>query len=77
MIRKVRYALRQGMWIVAFVIGFVSTVQADDYADQWGPAVGSAMPTLSAADQTGTTRMLADLAGDQGLLIFLNRSADW
>ncbi|NOX51540.1 MAG: hypothetical protein GXP16_13560 [Gammaproteobacteria bacterium] len=77
MIRKVRYTLRQAKWVVVFMIGFVSSVQADDYADQWGPPVGSAMPTLSAADQAGTTRVLADLAGDQGLLLFLNRSADW
>lgn len=47
------------------------------YADVWGPAVDSTLPLLDAPDQTGRQRQLADLAGDQGLLLFLVRSADW
>jgi hypothetical protein len=35
------------------------------------------LPVLEAPDQTGTVRTLDDLAGDHGLLLFLNRSADW
>ncbi len=50
---------------------------ADDYSDGWGPAVGSRLPVLEAPDQTGRVRHLADLSGEQGLLLFLNRSADW
>lgn len=50
---------------------------ASDYSDSWGPAVGSKLPVLEAPDQTGTIRTLDDLAGEQGLLLFLNRSADW
>ncbi|MGD8416643.1 MAG: hypothetical protein PVH91_06265 [Pseudomonadales bacterium] len=50
---------------------------AADYSDHWGPAVGSKLPVLEAPDQTGTVRTLDDLAGDHGLLLFLNRSADW
>jgi len=52
-------------------------VWADDYADDWGPALGSALPVLEAPDQTGAVRTLKDLTGDQGLLLFLVRSADW
>lgn len=48
-----------------------------DYVDGWGPALGSFMPPLEAVDETGTVRTLEDLSGDQGLLLFLNRSADW
>lgn len=50
---------------------------AADYAAGWGPEIGSPLPVLEAPDQTGTTRTLEDLTGEQGLLLFLNRSADW
>lgn len=52
-------------------------ILASDYSDSWGPALGSTLPVLSAPDQTGAIRTLDDLAGEQGLLLFLNRSADW
>ena len=48
-----------------------------DYADDWGPVVGSTVPLLDAFDQEGERRTLDDLSGSQGLLLFLNRSADW
>ena len=50
---------------------------ADEYADAWGPAVGSPLPVLEAPDQTGTVRTLEDLSGSEGLLLLLSRSADW
>ena len=50
---------------------------ASDFSESWGPEPGSTLPLLEAPDQTGTLRSLADLTGDQGLLLFLNRSADW
>ncbi|MEM9623697.1 MAG: hypothetical protein AAF993_18770 [Pseudomonadota bacterium] len=53
------------------------TALAADYAAQWGPAIGSSMPVLQAQDQAGASQNLASLAGEQGLLLFLNRSADW
>ena len=52
-------------------------VAAADYQDDWGPAVGSAMPPIDAPDHTGAPRALADLTGTNGLLLFVNRSADW
>ncbi len=63
----------------AVLLGAVtaSIALADDYADGWGPALGSPMPLLEAPDQTGASRTLEDLSGDQGLLLFLSRSADW
>ena len=48
-----------------------------DYNSEWGPAIGSTLPLLEAIDQAGQVRKLDDLAGEQGLLLFLNRSADW
>jgi len=48
-----------------------------EYSDDWGPAAGSPLPMLEALDQDGVLRQLDDLSGSQGLLLFLNRSADW
>lgn len=53
-----------------------SAVAADDYAAGWGPAIGAEV-SISAQDQSGTARTLGDLTGERGLLLFLNRSADW
>ncbi|NKC01612.1 MAG: hypothetical protein GKR90_24355 [Pseudomonadales bacterium] len=54
-----------------------SFAHGNDYVDEWGPAVGTPMPLLAATDQTGQARTFDDLAGENGLLIFVNRSADW
>lgn len=48
-----------------------------DYQDGWGPPVGATLPAVAAADQTGAERDLASLAGEQGLLLFFFRSANW
>ena len=53
------------------------TALADDYAESWGPPVGSELPVLEAPDHSGQPRTLADLTGEKGLLLFLSRSADW
>ncbi len=50
---------------------------AAQYQQQWGPAVGTTVAPLAAKDQHGKLRQLADLAGPNGLLLFLVRSADW
>lgn len=54
-----------------------SIAVADDYSDQWGPALGTQLPVLEAHDQAGNLRTLADLSGERGLLLVLSRSADW
>lgn len=63
-----------GLTVLLFV---TAAAAAGDYVDGWGPAVGSRLPPLEAVDETGTVRTLEDLYGDQGLLLFLSRSADW
>lgn len=50
---------------------------ADEYSGNWGPEVGSQLPLLQAYDQAGQLQTLESLTGEQGLLLFLNRSADW
>ena len=61
-------------WFAAML---ASAALADDYADGWGLAVGAEAPAIAAQDQSGALRDLASLAGERGLLLFLNRSADW
>ena len=67
----------RGAASVAGVLLTTGAAWASDYSDAWGPEVGSTLPLLEAPDQTGTMRTLEDLSGEQGLLLFLNRSADW
>ena len=59
--------------------GAPAAPQADAgaYAAAWGPAVGTRLPLLAAQDHDGRSRDLENLAGRQGLLLFLYRSADW
>jgi hypothetical protein len=77
-----RYAVMRICWF-ALTIVFAPAVAASEaapaaeYNSEWGPAIGSMLPLLEAPDQTGQVRQLDDLAGEQGLLLFLNRSADW
>lgn len=52
-------------------------VAADDYSDKWGPAIGQPLPLLEAYDHAGTLRTLDNLTGARGLLLSMNRSADW
>lgn len=55
----------------------MSTALGADYSDAWGPAVGAHIPTGSFVAHDGETRAFPDLAGDKGLLILFNRSANW
>ena len=50
---------------------------AADYADKWGPEVGSSSPLVAAPDHRGITQSLSTLAGENGLLLVFNRSVDW
>jgi hypothetical protein len=78
-----RGALGVGLILTLHVAGVAAAAPAEPassgvrYVDVWGPALGAELPLLQAQDHTGTVRTLADLTGDQGLLLFLVRSADW
>ena len=57
---------------------FAGVAKADEnYAKQWAPPVGTELALLEAPDQTGAVQTFESLAGDKGLLLFFNRSADW
>lgn len=55
----------------------VQTAWANDYA--WGPDIGTtvSMDDIAGKDHTATSRSLSSVAGENALLIFFNRSADW
>ena len=67
---------RLGRWLLLPVLALFGTANAE-YADDWGPAKGTQVPVLEAYDQDGVLRSVDNLTGSQGLLLFLNRSADW
>lgn len=46
-------------------------------AAEFGPAVGSLAPNLAVSDAAGVPRTLTDLSGEEGVLIYFNRSLDW
>lgn len=54
----------------------VVTTEVDAAEPAWGPAIGARV-VIGALDDAGRERTLADLSGNKGLLLFLNRSADW
>lgn len=50
---------------------------ADEYSDDWGPAVGTTISDLVFVSADGGDAALSRLQGENGTLLFLNRSADW
>ena len=64
------------MMALAAVVA-IPVALADDYSTGWGLPVGAEAPAIEARDQSGAVRTLASLAGEHGLLLMLNRSADW
>ncbi|MBX3428072.1 MAG: peroxiredoxin family protein [Hyphomonadaceae bacterium] len=66
-----------------FVSGIVAAVALAFGASAWaqshnfGPAVGATLSAISAPDQTGATRSLASLSGENGTVLLVTRAADW
>lgn len=50
---------------------------AQTFADKLGPAVGAAIPSFEATDQSGNLRQLKSIAGPKGTILLFIRSADW
>ncbi len=63
-------------WLLLPIMALFGTANAE-YAADWGPDQGAPVPVLEAYDQDGVLRSVDNLTGSQGLLLFLNRSADW
>ncbi len=69
--------MMQKFGLACVLVALQGLAFADDYAQSWGPPVGTAAPVIAAEDQDGVVRDLASLAGERGLLLVLSRSADW
>ena len=63
--------------VLLLVVAMANPVFADDYPAQWGPRIGAPLPVLEAPDQEGVVRSFENLVGERGLLLSMNRSADW
>ena len=63
--------------VLLLVVVIINPVFADDYPRTWGPRVGASLPVLEANDQDGVARSFENLVGERGLLLSMNRSADW
>lgn len=50
---------------------------ASEAAAQFGLDVGTAAPDISLMNASGETVTLADLAGENGTVLYFNRSVDW
>lgn len=63
---------------VAAAIALLAGVPAPATAQEFGPAVGATAPDIGTLrDQRNTPRSLSSLMGDNGLVLFFVRSADW
>ena len=69
--------LRRSLIAFTLVIFSQLTYADSEYADSWGPSIGSTAPMLSAQDQDGNQQNLTSLSGSKGLLFVFNRSVDW
>ena len=58
---------------VALSVATAASAQTHNF----GPAVGVRVPAISAPDETGATRTLASLAGENGTVLLITRAADW
>lgn len=61
--------------IVAVALAFGASAWAQSHS--FGPAVGATVPEISAADQTGASRSLRSLSGQNGIVLAVTRAADW
>lgn len=50
---------------------------AAEAASRFGPDVGQIAPALSVTDADGAPRSLESLMGEEGVVIYFNRSLDW
>lgn len=76
-IQLIRRTFRAGLPAVALSLLLLQSAQAQEFI--WAPQlpVGSALPAISAQDQTGTLRSLQEISGEKGLVLVLSRSFDW
>ena len=64
-------------FLMAAAAAFTLVAPAVAQTHNFGPAIGAAIPAISAPDQTGATRTLASLTGENGIVLLVTRAADW
>ena len=74
-----RPRLSRTLLIGLFVFALASTASAADEAFVWAPTlnVGNQLPAVNAVDQDGNEHSLAQLSGENGLILVMSRSFDW
>ena len=66
-----------GLTAVLASLWLVPLAQAQDYVGAPDFPVGADIPAIDAPDQNGASKTLADLVGENGLLLMFSRSFDW
>ena len=76
-LQLLRRTIRAGLPAFGLSLLLLQSAQAQEFI--WAPQlpVGSALPAISAQDQTGTVRSLQEISGEKGLVLVLSRSFDW
>tara|TARA_R100001377_G_scaffold74604_1_gene50896 strand:+ start:1020 stop:1610 length:591 start_codon:yes stop_codon:yes gene_type:complete len=74
-----RPPVSRALLIGLFVFALASAASAADEAFVWAPTldVGSQLPAVNAVDQDGKEHSLAQLSGENGLILVMSRSFDW
>ncbi len=65
------------MRIATFIIASLAMAGVASAQTLPGPAVGATIPAISATDETGASRSLAELSGRNGTVLLVTRAADW
>ena len=71
--RQLRHLLLAGALASLAPLSFADA----EYAEAWGPDIGTTAPLLAATDQNGKDQTLETLKGTNGILLVFNRSVDW
>ncbi len=76
-LQLLRRTILAGLPAITLSLLLLQSAQAQEFI--WAPQlpVGSALPAISAQDQTGTVRSLQEISGEKGLVLVLSRSFDW
>lgn len=64
-------------FLVMIAVVFAVVGGASAQTHNYGPAIGRTLPSFSARDQSGAIRSIADLGGQNGVVLLVTRSADW
>ena len=76
-IKNTAVKLRNVLLLSTLAITTQFSYADSEYAQAWGPDLGTSVPLLAANDTSGVERTFENLKGENGLLLVFNRSVDW